>query len=104
MAQVPTPGLVASPCPPPDPDADARLAPVIELVMTPAASPEALPGGGYMFVSVQLAAMRTANRPAEAHLLQEGGHAFASGYAGSPTSSWIGTFDAWLGRLRTNRR
>lgn len=47
-----------------------------------------------------LAAMRAANRPVEAHLLQEGGHAFASGYPGSPTASWIGTFDAWLRRLR----
>ncbi len=51
-----------------------------------------------------LAAMRAANRPVEAHLLQEGGHAFASGYAGSPTASWIGTFDAWLGRLRATRQ
>jgi acetyl esterase/lipase/lysophospholipase L1-like esterase len=50
-----------------------------------------------------LAAMRAANRPVEAHLLQEGGHAFASGYAGSPTASWIGTFDAWLTRLPANR-
>jgi dipeptidyl aminopeptidase/acylaminoacyl peptidase len=50
------------------------------------------------------AVMRSANRPVEAHLLQEGGHAFASGYAGSPTASWIGTFDAWLGRLRANRQ
>jgi acetyl esterase/lipase/lysophospholipase L1-like esterase len=50
-----------------------------------------------------LAVMRAANRPVEAHLLQEGGHAFASGYAGSPTASWIGTFDAWLSRLRANR-
>ncbi len=51
-----------------------------------------------------LAAMRAANRPVEAHLLQEGGHAFASGYPGSPTASWIGTFDAWLGRLRATQR
>jgi acetyl esterase/lipase/lysophospholipase L1-like esterase len=50
-----------------------------------------------------LAGMRAANLPVEAHLLQEGGHAFASGYAGSPTASWIETFDAWLKRLRTNR-
>src|SRR5512138_1063716 len=40
-AQAPTPGLVASPCPPPDPGAAARLAPIDELFMTPAASPEA---------------------------------------------------------------
>lgn len=51
-----------------------------------------------------LDAMRAANRPVEAHLLQEGGHAFASGYAGSPTASWIETFDAWLRRLRIKRR
>jgi len=51
-----------------------------------------------------LSAMRAANRPVEAHFLQEGGHAFASGYAGSPTAAWIGTFDAWLARLRANRR
>ena len=41
LAQAPAPGLVASPCPPPDPAAEARFAPVIELVMTPAESPEA---------------------------------------------------------------
>ena len=41
VAQPPAPGLVDSPCPPPDPAAEARFAPVIELVMTPAASPEA---------------------------------------------------------------
>ena len=34
-------GLVASPCPPPDPEAEARLAPVMDLILTPAASPEA---------------------------------------------------------------
>ena len=43
----------------------------------------------------------TANRPVEA-LFQEGGHAFASGYPNSPTSSWIAVFDAWLARLRTS--
>jgi acetyl esterase/lipase len=47
-----------------------------------------------------LTAMRAAGRPVEAHLFQEGGHAFASGYANSPTSSWIAVFDAWLARLR----
>ena len=51
-----------------------------------------------------LAALRTANRPVEAHLLQEGGHAFASGYPGSPTATWIETYDAWLTRLRTTQR
>jgi acetyl esterase/lipase/lysophospholipase L1-like esterase len=48
-----------------------------------------------------LAAMREAGRPVEAHFLQEGGHAFASGYVGSPTARWIEVFDAWLTRLRT---
>ncbi|MEO8256637.1 MAG: GDSL-type esterase/lipase family protein [Acidobacteriota bacterium] len=47
-----------------------------------------------------LAAMRAADRPVEAHFFQEGGHAFASGYPDSPTSSWIAVFDAWLARLR----
>jgi len=47
-----------------------------------------------------LTAMRAADRPVEAHLFQEGGHAFASGYPNSPTSSWIAVFDAWLARLR----
>jgi dienelactone hydrolase len=49
-----------------------------------------------------LTAMRAAGRPVEAHLFQEGGHAFASGYPNSPTSSWIVVFDAWLARLRTS--
>ena len=31
---------------------------------------------------------------------RKGGHAFASGYPNSPTSSWIAIFDAWLARLR----
>jgi acetyl esterase/lipase len=48
-----------------------------------------------------LTAMRAADRPVEAHLFQEGGHAFASGYPNSPTASWIAVFDAWLARLRT---
>jgi acetyl esterase/lipase/lysophospholipase L1-like esterase len=48
-----------------------------------------------------LTAMRAAGRPVEAHLFQEGGHAFASGYPNSPTASWIAVFDAWLARLRT---
>ena len=49
-----------------------------------------------------LAAARAANRPVEAHLFQEGGHAFASGYPNSATSTWIAVFDAWLARLRTS--
>jgi hypothetical protein len=46
-----------------------------------------------------LTAMRAAGRPVGAHLFQEGGHAFASGYPNSPTSSWIVVLDAWLARL-----
>jgi acetyl esterase/lipase/lysophospholipase L1-like esterase len=49
-----------------------------------------------------LTAMRAADRPVEAHLFQEGGHAFASGYPNSPTASWIAVFDAWLARLRAS--
>jgi acetyl esterase/lipase len=50
-----------------------------------------------------LTAMRAADRPVEAHFFQEGGHAFASGYPNSPTSSWIAVFDAWLARLRASQ-
>jgi acetyl esterase/lipase/lysophospholipase L1-like esterase len=49
-----------------------------------------------------LTAMRAAGRPVEANLFQEGGHAFASGYPNSPTSSWIAVFEAWLDRLRAS--
>ena len=41
FAQPPTPGIVSSPCPPPDPAAEARLKPIDDLFMTPSASPEA---------------------------------------------------------------
>ncbi len=44
-------------------------------------------------------AMREAGRPVEAHLLQEGGHAFGTGRAGTPSAQWIALFSAWLGRL-----
>ena len=46
-----------------------------------------------------MAAMRAANRPVEAHFLQEGGHAFGVGYPGTPSAHWIELFSAWLGRL-----
>jgi acetyl esterase/lipase len=46
-----------------------------------------------------LTAMREAHRPVEAHLLQEGGHAFGVGYPGTPSAEWIDLFSAWLGRL-----
>lgn len=43
-------------------------------------------------------AMREAHRPVEAHLLQEGGHAFGVGRAGTPSAQWIDLFCAWLDR------
>lgn len=46
-----------------------------------------------------LTAMREAGRPVEAHLLQEGGHAFGVGRPGTPSAQWIGLMDAWLQRL-----
>jgi len=50
-----------------------------------------------------LEAMRTAKRPVEAHLLQEGGHAFGVGRPGTPSAQWIPLLDAWLTRLETAR-
>jgi acetyl esterase/lipase len=43
-------------------------------------------------------AMRAAQRPVEAHLLQEGGHAFGVGRPGTPSAQWIELFCAWLDR------
>lgn len=43
-------------------------------------------------------AMRAAHRPVEAHLVQEGGHAFGVGRAGTPSAQWIDLFCAWLAR------
>ena len=44
-------------------------------------------------------AMREAKRPVEAHLLQEGGHAFGVGRPGTPSEHWISLFHSWLGRV-----
>ncbi len=44
-------------------------------------------------------AMRTAKRPIEAHLLQEGGHAFGVGYPHTPSAFWPDLFRSWLNRL-----
>ena len=44
-------------------------------------------------------AMREAGRPVEAHLLQEGGHAFGVGRPGTPSAQWIDLWSAWLERL-----
>lgn len=46
-----------------------------------------------------LDAMRAARRPVEAHLLQEGGHAFGIGRPGTPSAQWIDLFCAWLERI-----
>jgi acetyl esterase/lipase len=46
-----------------------------------------------------ISAMRDAKRPVEAHLLQEGGHAFGTGYSGTPTEHWIELYSSWLSRL-----
>ncbi len=46
-----------------------------------------------------LDAMRAAQRPVEAHLLQEGGHAFGIGRPGTPSAQWIDLMCAWLERL-----
>jgi acetyl esterase/lipase len=45
-----------------------------------------------------LDAMRAAGRPVEAHLLQEGGHAFGIGRPGTPSAQWINLLGAWLDR------
>jgi acetyl esterase/lipase len=46
-----------------------------------------------------ITAMRTARRPVEAHLLQEGGHAFGVGYPNTPSGLWTDLFRTWLNRL-----
>jgi acetyl esterase/lipase len=46
-----------------------------------------------------MTAMRSAQRPVEAHLLQQGGHAFGVGYPHAPSGHWIGIFSDWLGRV-----
>ncbi|MCP5144769.1 MAG: alpha/beta hydrolase fold domain-containing protein [Gammaproteobacteria bacterium] len=40
-------------------------------------------------------ALRVAGRPVEAHLLQEGGHAFGVGWPDSSGAFWIDQFNAW---------
>jgi len=52
---------------------------------------------------MMMAAMRAANRPAEAHFFQQGGHAFGVGFPGTPTQEWIALLDLWLrGALSTS--
>jgi acetyl esterase/lipase len=47
-----------------------------------------------------LSAMRDAGRPVEAHLLQEGGHAFGVGRPGTPSAQWIDNWSLWLARAQ----
>ncbi len=47
-----------------------------------------------------LDAARVAHRPVEAHLLQEGEHAFGIGRPGTPSAQWIALLCAWLDRVR----
>lgn len=47
---------------------------------------------------MMLAACRAARRPVEAHLFQEGDHAFGVGFPGSPSGLWIDQFHFWLQR------
>lgn len=46
-------------------------------------------------------AMRSAGRPVEAHLFQEGHHAFGIGRPSTPSELWPRSFGLWLERLRT---
>jgi acetyl esterase/lipase len=50
-----------------------------------------------------LDAMRKAKRPVEAHIFQEGRHAFGIGRPGTPSAHWIELFSLWLQRLKTAR-
>jgi acetyl esterase/lipase len=49
-------------------------------------------------------ALRVANRPVEAHLLQEGGHAFGGGRPQTPSGQWTDLFHAWVMRLRNGQQ
>jgi len=44
-------------------------------------------------------ALRAAKRPVEAHLIQEGGHAFGVGYPNTASAHWIDLFSTWLARV-----
>jgi acetyl esterase/lipase len=46
-----------------------------------------------------LDAMRKAKRPVEAHVFQEGKHAFGVGRPGTPSAHWIELVSIWLQRL-----
>jgi len=44
-------------------------------------------------------AMRAAKRPVEAHLLQEGGHAFGVGFPNTVSEHWVPLFSTWMQRV-----
>lgn len=44
------------------------------------------------------AAMRAANRPAELHVFEKGGHSWGPGKPGSLVAQWPGLFFTWLGQ------
>ena len=46
-------------------------------------------------------ALRTAGRPVEAHLFEEGGHGFGLGASDMPVSNWIELFAGWIERQET---
>lgn len=50
-----------------------------------------------------LDAMRKAKRPVEAHIFQEGNHAFGIGRPGTPSADWIALYSTWLQRLNATR-
>lgn len=47
---------------------------------------------------LMLAALRSADRPVEAHLFEEGGHGFGLGAPGLPVGAWIELLAAWIER------
>ncbi len=47
---------------------------------------------------MMLEALRKAGVPAEAHLLEEGGHGFGLGSPNAPDGQWLTLFDLWLPR------
>jgi acetyl esterase/lipase len=47
---------------------------------------------------LMIEALRTAGRPVEAHLFEEGGHGFGLGAPGLPVSRWIELFADWIER------
>lgn len=88
--------------PAPAPAAVARRSPALHVdVATPptllvhAMDDEAVP---YQNTILFLDALRTAHRPTEVHLFEEGGHGFGIGPANAPAGQWPALFAAFLDR------